>query len=237
MNELNLVFAFTAGVLATVNPCGWAMLPSFVSYYLGSREAGFEDRSLASRAREGLVLGLLVTTGFLAIFGMAGIAISAGLRAIVKWMPLAALLVGAGLVLLGLYLLAGKSLPFSLPTPRIDLQSRNPRSVLLFGIAYALASLSCTLPVFLVVVGTSLSASGLAGSAAMFLSYASGMAVVLMSVAVGAALLKGSVAEWFRGWLPYVHRAGAILLVLAGAYLIWYQGRYLPLILAGFQGF
>jgi cytochrome c biogenesis protein CcdA len=234
MNELNLAFAFTAGMFATVNPCGWAMLPSFVSYYLGSREAGFEDRPLASRMREGLVLGLLVTAGFLAIFGTAGIVISAGLRAIVKWMPLASLLVGAGLVLLGLYLLAGKSLPLSLPIPQVDLHSRNPKSVLLFGVAYAFASLSCTLPVFLVVVSASLTAAGLAGSAAMFLSYAAGMAVVLMSVAVGAALLKGTVAEWFRGLLPYVHRIGAVLLVLAGAYLILYQGRYLPLILAGF---
>lgn len=234
MNELNLVFAFTAGMFATVNPCGWAMLPSFVSYYLGSGEACFEDRSLASRVWEGLVLGLLVTAGFLAIFGSAGVVIGAGLRAIVKWMPFAALLVGAGLVLLGLYLLAGKSLPLSLPAPQMDLQSRNPISVLLFGIAYAFASLSCTLPVFLVAVSASLTAAGLAGSAAMFLSYAAGMAVVLMSVAVGAALLKGTVAEWFHRLLPYVHRIGAVLLVLAGVYLIWFQGRYLPLILAGF---
>ena len=234
MNELNLAFAFTAGMLATVNPCGWAMLPSFVSYYLGSREAGFEDKPLASRMWEGLVLGLLATAGFLAIFGTAGIVISAGLRVIVKWMPLAALLVGTGLVLLGLWFIIGKSLPLSLPVPQVDLQARNPRSVLLFGIAYALASLSCTLPVFLMVIGASLTAAGLAGSAAMFLSYAAGMAVVLMSVAVGAALLKGSIVEWFRGLLPYVHRIGAVLLVLAGTYLIWYQSRYLPLILAGF---
>lgn len=67
----------------------------------------------------------------------------------------------------------------------------------------------------------------------MFLSYTAGMAVVLMSIASGAALLKGIVVEWFRGGLPYVHRIGAILLVLAGAYLIWYQGRYLPLVAAG----
>lgn len=234
MNELNLSFAFTAGMLATVNPCSWAMLTSFVSYYLGSREEGFEDKPLASRIREGLILGLLVTAGILAVLGTAGIGISAGLRVIGKWMPLASLLVGAGLVLLGLYLLTGKSLPLSLPTPQIDLQSRNPKSVLLFGVAYAFASLSCTLPVFLVVVGTSLTAAGLAGSATMFMSYAAGIAVVLMSSAVGAALLKGSVAKWFRGLLPYVHRIGAVLLVLAGVYLIWYQGRNLPLILTGF---
>ncbi len=234
MNELPLAFAFTAGLFATVNPCGWAMLPSFVSYYLGSREEGYEQKSLASRAVEGLYLGLLVTAGFLAVFGTAGVTLSAGLRVIVKVMPFAALAVGVALALLGLWLLAGRSLPFSLPVRQVDVRARNPKSVFLFGVAYAFASLSCTLPVFLAVVGASLTTAGFAGSATMFFSYAAGMATVLMSVALGAALLKGAVAQWFRKLLPYMHRLGAGLLVLAGLYLIWYQGRYLPLVFAGF---
>jgi len=234
VTELPLAFAFTAGLFATVNPCGWAMLPSFVSYYLGSREEGYEQRPLASRAAEGVYLGLLVTAGFLAVFGTAGIVISAGLRVVVKYMPFAALAVGIALVLLGLWLLAGKNLPVSLPVPQLEVRARNLQSVFLFGMAYAFASLSCTLPVFLAVVGASLATAGFAGSLAMFLSYAAGMATVLMSVALGAALLKSAVAQWFRKLLPYVHRLGAGLLVLAGLYLIWYQGRYLPLVFAGF---
>ncbi len=233
MNELPLAFAFTAGLFATVNPCGWAMLPSFVSYYLGSREEGYEQRPLASRAVEGLYLGLLVTAGFLTIFGTAGIVISAGLRVIIKFMPFAALAVGVALVLLGAWLLAGKSLPVSLRVPQINVSARNPRSVFLFGMAYAFASLSCTLPIFLAVVGTSLATATAGGSLVMFGTYAAGMATVLMSVALSAALLKGTVSLWFRRLLPYVHRLGALLLVLAGLYLIWYQGRFLPLIIAG----
>lgn len=221
-------------MLATVNPCGWAMLPAFISYYLGSREAGAENKPLSARLGEGLALGLLVTAGFLAIFGTAGVVLSAGLRAVVKWMPLASVVVGVVLVLLGLWLLAGKSLPFTLPVPDVNLQTRKPKTVFLFGVAYAFASLSCTLPIFLAVVGASLAMAGVAGSATIFLSYAAGMAVVLMAVAVGTALVKGTVAEWFRGLLPYVHRVGAVMLMLAGLYLIWYQGRFLPLLAAGF---
>ncbi len=233
MNDLNLAFAFTAGIFATVNPCGWAMLPSFVSYYLGAREEGFEARPLTSRLFEGFLIGLLVTLGFLLIFGVAGLAISAGFRTLIRFMPIAALAVGLGLVLLGFWLLSGKSLPLAVPTPQVDLRSRNPKSVFLFGVAYAFASLSCTLPIFLAVIGASLATAGLRGSAAMFLTYGAGMAVVLMSVAVGAALLKGAVAQWFRKLLPYVHRVGAVLLIVAGLYLIWFQTRYLPLFLAG----
>ena len=225
MDRLHLAFAFTAGMLATVNPCDWAMLPAFVAYYLGSRQAGYNEQPFVARLWDGLLLGLLVTAGFLVVFGGAGIAVSSGLRAITQWMPFIALLVGVALTLLGVWLLAGKSLPFSLPTLNVDLQSRNPKTAFLFGIAYALASLGCTLPVFLVVVGTSLSAAGMTGNAVMFFSYAAGMAVVLMAVSLSAALVKGAVTESLRGVLPYAHRIGAVMLILAGLYLIWYQGR------------
>ncbi|MCI0395252.1 MAG: cytochrome c biogenesis protein CcdA [Chloroflexi bacterium] len=234
MTPINLAFAFTAGLLATVNPCGWAMLPSFLSYYLGTREAGYEQKPLAGRAVDGLLLGLLVTAGFLTVFGTAAVVLSAGLRLIVKWLPVASLAVGAGLVLLGLWLLRGKSLPIRLPQPEIDTYARSPKSIFLYGVAYGLASLSCTLPVFLSVVSASLAAAGVAGLALMFGAYAGGMATVLVSVAIGAALFKGAIAQWFRPFLPHMHKVGAILLALAGLYLIWYQGRFLPLILAGF---
>lgn len=233
MEELNLAFAFTAGLVATVNPCGWAMLPSFVSYYLGSKEKDYEQRSFNNRIWEGFVLGLMVTVGFLAVFGISGYLISAGLRFIVQWMPLAAILIGVVLVLLGFWLFTGKSLPFSLPTPNLNLHTGNPKSVILFGVAYAIASLSCTLPIFLAVVGAGLAASGPGALVIMFLAYGGGMAVVLMAVSIGAAVFKGTVAKVFTRFLPYVHQFGAGMLVIAGIYLIWYQGRFLPLFFAG----
>ena len=233
MTELPLAFAFTAGLFATINPCGWAMLPAFVAYYLGSREESFEDRPLGRRAYDGVFLGLLVTAGFLVIFAGFGLALSAGLRVIIRFLPFAALIVGGALVLLGIWLLVGRSLPLSLPQPNLNLQAHNRKSVFLFGVAYGFASLSCTLPVFLAVVGVGLATASFATTGVMFLVYGLGMATVLMGVAIGAALFKGSVSGWLRGALPYVNRVGAALLVVAGLYLIWYQGRYLPLIIVG----
>ncbi len=234
MNGVNFAFAFSAGMLATLNPCGWAMLPTFVAYYLGSREGDYEQRTFANRAVEGLSLGILVAGGFLTVFGIAGGIVSVGLRLVVQYMPLAALITGIVLVLLGLWLLARKSLPFSLPIPQLgDSRARNPKSAFVFGIGYAFASLSCTLPIFLAIVGASLTISGYIAGALMFSAYALGMATVLISVAVGTALLKGAVAQWFRKVLPYVYRLSAGMLILAGLYLIWYQGRYLPLVLGG----
>jgi cytochrome c biogenesis protein CcdA len=231
VNELNLAFAFTAGLLATLNPCGWAMLPAFVSYHLGLRQANYKQKTFAQRITEGLTVGLLVTGGFVAIFGIADVVLSAGLRLIVAYMPLAAFGTGVVLVLFGTWLLAGKSLPFPLPLPQVSpTHTRGLKSAFVFGIGYAFASLSCTLPIFLAVVGTSLSATTVAASALMFGAYGAGMAAVLVSVALGATLLNGAVARWLRQLLPHVHRLSAGVLVLAGLYLIWYQSSSLPLL-------
>ncbi len=232
-DQLNLVFAFSAGMLATVNPCAWAMLPAFVSYYLGTEEEGYAMESLSGRTFEGIKLGLLITAGFLLIFGGTAVAISAGLRLIIRFMPILAIIVGGLLVLLGIWLLAGKSLPVRIPQPQIEVSTRNNRSVFTYGLAYGFASLSCTLPIFLAVVGASLTISGVGGMTVMFAAFGAGMATVLMSVAMGTAMFKGIIRQWLRNVLPYVHTIGAVMLVAAGAYLIWFQARYLPYILAG----
>ena len=38
----HLALAFSAGMIATVNPCGFAMLPAYLSYFLGL-EAGSQS--------------------------------------------------------------------------------------------------------------------------------------------------------------------------------------------------
>ncbi|MFQ5434016.1 MAG: cytochrome c biogenesis CcdA family protein [Anaerolineae bacterium] len=235
MNTVLLTWAFSAGMLATVNPCGWALLPAYASYYLGAKETDYDARPVTHRALEGVRLGLLMTAGFVLVFSVVGFAISAGLQALVQVLPLGALVVGLGLVLFGGWLLAGNALPFALPVPEFTLQARNAKSVFLYGVAYGVASLSCTLPVFLAVVAGSLTLRGPVDALAMFGGYSAGMAVVLMAVVVSIALAKDALLEYVQRALPFVHKIGAVLLIAAGLYLIWFVGRFMPVILSGFQ--
>ena len=48
-----LAIAFGAGMLATVNPCGFAMLPAYLGYFLGLEDARTRTRRPASPARLG----------------------------------------------------------------------------------------------------------------------------------------------------------------------------------------
>ncbi|MER3458366.1 MAG: cytochrome C biogenesis protein [Chloroflexota bacterium] len=222
MNLPDLAFAFSAGMLATVNPCGFALLPAFIAYTLGTNETGFDGRPLLRRAGEGLILGLLVTLGFLAVF-VGGLVVSAGGRWLVRAFPWLAVAVGLILVGLGLWLLSGRSLYLNIAAPQPDLRRRGVRSLFLFGVAYAVASLSCTLPVFLVVVGGALAAGGLLPGLTQFISYGVGMGTVLIAISIGAAAFKGAVAARLRLVMPYVTRLSALLLILAGGYLIYRQ--------------
>lgn len=230
MNLSDLAFAFSAGMLATINPCGFAMLPSFIAYYLGTGEAGFDDRPLVRRAADGLMLGLLVTLGFLAVFVGVGLVISAGGRWLVRAFPWLAVAVGLTLIGLGLWLLSGRSLYLNIVAPQPDLRQRGVRSLFLFGVAYAIASLSCTLPVFLAVVGSALAAGGLLPGLTQFISYGVGMGAVLIAVAIGAAAFKGAVAARLRLVMPYVTCLSALLLIVAGGYLIYRQLPVLALL-------
>lgn len=220
MNAAALGLAFSAGALASVNPCGFAMLPSMVSFYLGQGEEDYAARPLWQRAREGLALGALVTAGFLLVFVVAGALVSLGAGGVARVFPWATVVVGATLVVLGLWLYLGRDVYVRVPQLRAARVAGSYRAMFVYGIAYALASLGCTLPIFLIAVGAAL-AAGPVGSLALFVAYSLGMGLVLTAVALGAALFRGVVGTTLRRMLPYVQQVSALLLVVAGGYLLW----------------
>jgi cytochrome c biogenesis protein CcdA len=221
-----LAFAFSAGMLASINPCGFAMLPAFVSYYLSGDNV--EDL-LHQRLLRALVLGLLVTAGFLLVFLISGGILSAGGRVLILYTPWLGLLVGVVLVLVGLWSLFGGTLPVAIPIPNWDLKKRGPKAMFLYGVAYALASLSCTIPIFLSVLAGALASGNLLDGVLVFTSYGLGMGVVMTTVAMGSALFQGAVTAWLRRLLPHVKIISSVALVLAGVYLIVYQLALNPL--------
>lgn len=212
--DVPLALAFAAGFVATVNPCGFAILPSFVSYYLGTRVS-------SGRVVEGLLVGLTVTAGFMAVFATVGVLFGLGARAFLRLVPWVTVGVGFVLVALGGWLLAGKHVSLPLPGLRTPV-GPGYRSMFLFGVAYAVASLSCTLPVFVLVVGAGLAAGSLPGSVATFLAYALGMSTVLMVLCVGTAGFRELVVRAVRSLLPHMNRISGGLLVLGGGYVAYY---------------
>lgn len=215
-----LALAFGAGMVATVNPCGFAMLPAYLSYFMGIRD---EERSRTAVLRSALVVGGLVSVGFLVVFGVAGVVISGvSSRLASDWIPWLALAVGLGLVGLGGAMLAGFELKVGLPRAGRASTARSYRSILTFGVSYAVASLSCTLPVFLTLIATQFSTRSFGAGLLMFAVYAAGMATVLLAVTVVLALGKQTLVTRLRGAGAHINRISGVLLVAAGVWISWF---------------
>ena len=216
-------YAFGAGMVATVNPCGVLLLPSLVAFYLGrDDEAG---PTAPQRAGKAFMLGAMATLGFVTVFGIVGLVIGAGGRALVSAFPIGGLVVGVLLAGLGAWLaVSGRGfgiLAASRAMGHVELRD-DLSSLFVFGIAYAVTSLACTLPIFLVVAGSALTAGGPVAAAGQFVSYALGMGAILTTVILGAAFFQAAVQRSLRRVVPYVHRLSASFLIGAGLFVINY---------------
>ena len=218
MNDVNLAFSFTAGIVATINPCGFAMLPAYLSYFLGIEANSGAARG--PRIGRALITGSVVSLGFLLVFGVTGVLVSAGLTAIREIVPWIAVVVGAALVVVGTAVIAGKRIDIAIPKFERGTKRRDLRSLFLFGVSYAVASISCGLPTFIVVVSTSV--NGFRSGLLAFVVYALGMAITLLSLTVSLALARSSFLERLRSFVRFVDRTAGLLMVLAGGYLVVY---------------
>ena len=202
-----------------MNPCGFPLLPAFLSFYLGADEEQLP--AAPSQVVQGLLVGALVALGFLGFFALVGLPISFGVGAIARAVPWSGLATGALLALAGLVTLFGVHL--RLPA-QLRLRVRRERRVgamLLFGVGYGAASLGCTLPLFLALVGASLGGAKLT----VFAAYGIGMAVVLMALSLIVALAREGATRLVRPVLPYMSRIAGVLLLASGGYLFYYWAR------------
>ena len=218
-------YAFAAGMLAALNPCGFALLPGYLGLYLGSSETTPRSRARLARA---LAVAGTMSGAFVLTFGLAGLLLTAIGSALGGALALVGLLVGLGLAAAGGYLLSGRTLYSSVgdrAAARLSSAARAPgyRGYAAYGVAYAAASLGCTLPIFLTVVGLATAAHDPAGSAGQFVLYGLGMGCVVTALTVATALFKGAVLSGARqAGARLLEGAGAVLLVLTGAYVTAY---------------
>ncbi len=219
--EIPVALAFTAGLVATVNPCGFAMLPAYLSFFLGLDDTDpARPTSTAVSVLQGLRVGAAVSVGFLAVFGVAGALLTLGTQLVADAVPWAAMVVGVGVAGLGVAMLAGYAPTASLPKLGRGTDGDGLGGVVLFGVSYAIASLSCTLPVFLAVVASTMTQAGLLAGVLTFLVYGLGMSVLLLVVTMALALGKRAVIGWLRRASRHVNRVSGVVLVLAGVSIV-----------------
>lgn len=235
MNGGTLALAFVAGAVATVNPCGFALLPAYLSYFLGLDEGDPGDGSSAEHAvgdgsphagtnpvLRALGVSSAVTLGFIAVFGVMGIVWSSVSSWLGTRLPYFTIVVGVALVGLGIAMLAGFEPVINLPKLQLSDRRRELSSMFLYGVSYAIASLSCTIPVFIAVTSTTLTNSGFLAGLSTFLAYGLGMGTTLAVLTIAVALAKAGLIARFRSLLPKMNAISGALLILAGSFVAYY---------------
>ncbi|BBX97515.1 cytochrome c biogenesis CcdA family protein [Mycobacterium lacus] len=232
MNQALIGLAFAAGLVAALNPCGFAMLPVYLLLVVRGQQSGAR-RGLAPLGRA-LGATVAMALGFLTVFGSFGALTISAATTVQRYLPYATVVIGITLMALGVWLLSGREL--TALTPR-QLGVRWAPTVRLgsmygYGVSYAIASLSCTIGPFLAVTGAGLRGGSILGVVSIYLAYVAGLTLVVGVLAVAAATASTALAERVRRVLPVVHRIGGALLVLVGLYVAYY-GLYEVRLVAG----
>ncbi|HEY3143354.1 MAG TPA: cytochrome c biogenesis protein CcdA [Acidimicrobiales bacterium] len=209
-------YYLAAGMLATVNPCGFAMLPAYLSYFLGQDDD--RDTSIARAVQ----VALAVSAGFLAVFAIAGTLVRVAEVQVSEYTPWISVVIGTGLLVLGVAMLAGFEPVVRLPKLERGGRTRTVRSMFVFGVSYAIASIGCTLPTFTLAVAGTIERKSFLDGVVVFLIYAAGMALVLTALTVTMALARTSMLRFLRASQQYINRIAGALVALAGAYVIFY---------------
>lgn len=209
-----LALALTAGMLAAVNPCGFALLPAYLSVLVAGERTG-----PAAAVGRALRCTAALTLGYVAVFGAFGLALQPLAGTLMPRLPWLTVVLGIGLAVAGGWLLAGRGLPVLIEGMRSPRLTGSLWSMVLFGMAYAVASLGCAIGPFLAIVVTGL---GTGSGPLLFLAYAAGMGLVIGVTAVAVALARASVVARLRRASGLVPRVGGAVLLLAGSYVAWY---------------
>ena len=217
-----VALAFTSGMVAAFNPCGFSLLPAYIgAFVLGDDVAEPSDR----RVIRALVVAAAVSFGFVVVFSTIGLVIDLIADGIQRQLPWVTIVVGGALAVAGVATVAGWRPRVGLTMPQVVTGPRNNALVMVgYGITYAVASLSCTIGPFLAVTGAALTASAWS-AAGVYLAYALGMGVVILVISLASALAHTTVATHMRRWSRLAPRIAGVLMVLAGLYAVWY-GRW-----------
>ncbi len=224
MNQGLLGLAFGAGLVAALNPCGFALLPAYLTLVVRTERAG--GLTAVGRA---LAATVAMTLGFLAAFGAFGLLTVTVAATVERFLPYVTIVIGISLVALGIWLLLGRDLAVLTPRSLLAGRGRAPTarlgSMFGYGVGYAVASLSCTIGPFLAVTGATFRGGALLDGLMVYLAYAAGFGLLVGVLAIAVAFARSALIDRMRRILPYVNRISGALLIAVGLY-VGYYGLY-----------
>ncbi len=242
MDLATLAYPFSLGLVAAFNPCGFALLPAYLGYFIGVEQSDDARPSSGAQALgamlRAMVVALTLTAGFVVVFGAFGALFETVLSqgTVLDRIGYVTIAIGVIMALLGVWLLAGRAVNLRLPKMNRGTGSRGLASVFMFGVSYAVVSLSCTIGLFIAAVAASFSADGVANGTANFIAYGVGMGAVITFLTLALALARSSVVGAMRKMFRWINPVSGLVLIASGIYVAnygWWELQVIDDPLAG----
>jgi cytochrome c biogenesis protein CcdA len=217
--------SFLRGLVAAVNPCGFVLLPTYLVFFLGlehqqglGRGGAITQRATVRRA---LLVSASLSAGFMAVFVSAGLVSYHLTDWINRNAKYATVVIGVVLVALGVSMLLGFRPP--IVTPKLDAggRERTVRSMFVYGVAYAVASIGCTIGLFIATL-LATRREGVVNGVLNVALYGLGFSLLVTALTVTLAVANTGLLRVLRSGSRYVEAISAVLVVLSGAYLLYY---------------
>lgn len=227
MDWATVAYPFSLGLVAAFNPCGFALLPAYLSFFVGVEQSADRPSSGAKALGamlRAMVVALTLTAGFVAVFGAFGLLFETILSqgTVLDRIGYVTIAIGVIMALLGVWLLAGRTINVRLPKLSRGGQGRGLGSMFMFGVGYAVASLSCTIGLFVAAVAASFSVDGAVDGVANFVAYGVGMGAVMTFLTLALALARTSVVGAMRKMFRWINPISGLVLIASGVYVANY---------------
>jgi len=204
------------------------MLPAYIGIFITDKNLQ-KDQKTISYLQSAIIVSISMGLGFLLVFGSIGIIISLSRDIISEYVDLfhwLGFILGFLLIFTAIYLSSGKKIYFHKPqslSSKIKINSRVKfTNYFFFGISYALASISCTMPIFLALIGSSIAREGFVYGFYQFLVYSAGMTVMIIIITVTISIFKSTFLDKFKKSSKYLDIVSSYILIIVGGYLIFY---------------
>ncbi len=218
-----MTLSFLRGLVAAVNPCGFVLLPTYLMFFLGAETSEVSTGLGVRRAsiRRALTVSSALTAGFMTVFVIVGLVTYNFTSWIQQHARYATIVIAVGLIVLGIAMLSGRGVGLALPRLDVGGRDRGVRSMFLFGVAYAVASLGCTIGLFLPTL-LAVRSKGFVGAIGNVAAYAAGMGLLITALTVSLAVAKIGLLGVLRRGMHRVEKIAGAFVVLSGLYLAYY---------------
>lgn len=212
-SPIDYIFAFGGGVLVSLTPCVYPLIPVTV-FYISAKSGNSKIR--------GFILSLIFVTGLSITYSILGLIASLGgmFFGRISSHPLTQAAVGVIIVLFGLSMLLDL-FNFSWQGPKVDTRRKGYFSTLLLGLSTGLVASPCLTPALASILAYLATKKNVIYGMSLLVAFAYGMGLVLILAGTFSSILVNLPKS--GKWMVYIKRIGSSIVIILGLYFI-YQG-------------